>query len=87
MITASAIQRKSDGKVWIGKRHGDCIRQIVEETGQRPVDRFRFTQGFVTDDNHFVDRQEAFKIAVECNQLLNKEEPWAQPTLMSEDLW
>ena len=86
MIKESAVQRKSDGKVWTGKRHGNCISQIFSELGIRPTNK-EFTQGFVTDDGRFVDRKEAFKIAVECNQLLNSKEPWAAPTLMSEDLY
>jgi hypothetical protein len=87
MIKEAAIQRISDGKVWTGRRHGNVIHKIVEETGIRPVGRKDFIQGFVTDSNIFVDRIEAFKIAVECNQLLDKEDPWGPPTLFSEDLY
>ncbi len=87
MIKEAAIQRKSDGKVWTGRRHGNVISLVVAETGIRSVSHDDFIQGFITDDGRFVDRHEAFKIAVECNQLLNKEEPWAAPTLISEDLY
>ncbi len=87
MIKESAIQRISDGKVWTGKRHGDVIKKIVEETGDRPVKHSEYTQGFITDADIFVDRHEAFKIAVECNQLIDHKDPWASPTLMSEDLY
>lgn len=85
MIKEAAIQRISDGKVWTGRRHGDVIRKINADGDM--VTRTRFIQGFVTDDGRFVDRHEAFKIAVECNQLLNPKDPWAAPTLMSEDLY
>ena len=87
MIKEAAIQRKSDGKVWTGRRHGNVISLIVAETGIRPVGRSDFIQGFVTDDGKFVDRIEAFKIAVACNQLLDKTDPWGPPTLFSEDLY
>lgn len=87
LIKESAIKRIRDGKVWTGRRHGDCISVIVKETGIRPVGRDDFIQGFITDDGRFVDRHEAFKIAVACDQLINKEDPWAPPTLMSEDLY
>jgi len=87
MIKEAAIQRKSDGKVWTGSRHGNVISAIVAETGIRPVGRADFIQGFITDDGEFVDRFEAFKIAVECKQIRNPDDPWAAPTLMSEDLY
>ena len=87
MIKESAIQRKSDGRVWTGKRHGDVIRKIMEEGNVKTVTHADFIQGFVTNEGQFVDRKEAFKIALSCNQLLNKSDPWAAPTLMSEDLY
>jgi len=87
MIKASAVKRKSDGKIWTGKRHGDCFRQIVSELGIATVTRKEFIQGFVTNEDEFVDRKKAYKIAVDSNQLLQPDDPWASPTLMSEDLW
>jgi len=88
MIKESAIKRTSDGKVWTGKRHGDVLDQIFEETNIRPdSSSLEFIHGFITDTGEFVDRKVAFKIAVECEQLLDKDDPWAPPTLMSEDLY
>jgi len=87
MIKEAAIKRISDGKVWTGRRHGNVIRLIVEEIGIGSVGFDKFIQGFVTDDDRFVDRHEAYIIAVECDQLLNNDDPWAPPTLMSEDLY
>ena len=87
MIREAAIQRKSDGKVWTGRRHGDVIRKIIAEEKIESVPHSLFIQGFITTDEIFVDRKEAFKIAVEFDQLLNKEDPGAEPTLMSEDLY
>ena len=87
MIKEAAIKRVRDGKVWMGRRHGNVIHQIVSEGYAKTVTHTEFIQGFMTDDGRFVDRHEAFKIAVECNQLLNPKDPWAAPTLMSEDLY
>jgi len=87
MIKEAAIKRISDGKIWTGRRHGNVIVKIFEETGTRPVGPSKFIQGFITGDDRFVDRREAYIIAVECNQLLDKDDPWAPPTLMSEDLY
>jgi len=86
MIKEAAIKRISDGKVWTGRRHGNVIVTIFQEINA-PVTRDKFIQGFVTNDGIFVDRHEAFIIAKECNQLLCPEDPWAKPTLMSEDLY
>jgi len=87
VIKEAAIQRISDGKVWTGRRHGNVIHKIVAELGIKTVTHEEFTQGFITDDGKFVDRHEAYKIAVEYKQLLRPNDPWAPPTLMSEDLY
>lgn len=62
MIKEAAIQRKSDGKVWTGRRHRDIIHQIVSEGHSTMVPREEFVQGFVTNDGLFVDRYEAYDI-------------------------
>jgi len=87
MVKEAAIQRKSDGKIWTGKRHSNVILKIIQEGEELSVSHEFFIQGFVTDDGRFVDRREAFIIAKDCNQLLNPKDPWAEPTLMSEDLY
>lgn len=87
MIKEAAIKRISDSKVWTGKRHGNIIRKIVKEEDVSCVLSSEFIQGFMTDEGLFVDRYDAFVIATECNQLLNPKDPWAVPTLMSEDLY
>lgn len=87
MIKEAAIKRLSDGKVWTGRRHGDVIRKIIKETGIVTVKHSEYMQGFVTDYGEFVDRYEAFRIAVECDQLINNEDCRETSTLMSEDLY
>jgi hypothetical protein len=87
LIKEAAIQRKSDGRIWTGRRHGNVIHQIISDGHAETIKHSEFIQGFITDDGKFVDRHEAFKIAVECKQLLNPKNPWASPTLMSEDLY
>ena len=44
------------------------------------------TQGFLTNDNRFVDRYEAKKIAVTANQLIVPEKD-TYAELYSEDVW
>jgi hypothetical protein len=87
MIKEAAIQRRKDGKVWTGRRHGDVIRKILAEEETQTVKHSEFIQGFVTDDGLFVDRHEAFKIAYDNNQILTRREPGGTSTLISEDLY
>jgi hypothetical protein len=92
MIVASAI-KLLDGRVFVGKRHGDCFKNLMAisiasgmEEGESRKLHFNCTQGFVTDQLIFLNREEACFEAGRCNQVKNKKEP---PTayLISEDIW
>jgi hypothetical protein len=80
-IVASAILQ--DGKVWTGKRHHNCIREIVDKTGIRPVTG---QQGFVTDESKFLSREEAMSLAIENGQVVEGKTHHKRE-LFSEDLW
>lgn len=58
------------GIVFSGWRHGNCIYQMVAVTGLRsvPAEAGPEIQGFLTNKNRFVDREEAAKIAYESGQ-------------------
>lgn len=56
-----------DGRVWTGKRHGHCIKTIIQATGIQSVGG-DYKQGFVTMSGRFVDRKEAAMIAVHAGQ-------------------
>jgi len=47
------------------------------------------TQGFITEDDTFVNRTEGYKIALEAGQLLPHDEFYTHTpgTLYTEDLW
>lgn len=65
-------------------RHHNCIRAAhdVGYENWRP----EHEQGFVTDTGRFVDREEAARIAVAANQLI--ERAMRHPLgLFSEDVW
>ncbi len=82
MIKAAAI--KANGKVyWVPPpgRHHNVAFKIVQETG-RSVDEG--IQGFITDQDIFVDRLEAATIAYKAGQV---EELSSPPHLYSNDLW
>lgn len=72
------------GVVISGWRHGNCIYQMVAITGLRscPSESGPEIQGFLTNKNRFVDREEAAQIAFDAGQtetLLKR--------LFSEDLY
>lgn len=85
MIKCAAIQRIKDGRVWTGHRHGNIIQSILIELGENPLVKGNFVQGFITHKGKFLNRQEAYKVAVNCGQI--KDEQGKQPILTSEDLY
>lgn len=79
------------GLVVCGHRHGHCIDTVKTLAGLRTVkispDGVGETeQGFLTNTNRFVDREEAFLIAQKAEQLNNRERG-SSKTLFSEDLY
>lgn len=69
------------GFVVSGRRHGDCYATISAITGipinncilqfiDKSTYDFRKHQGFITSLNRYVDRKEAWKIALENNQII-----------------
>lgn len=96
-LVSSAIRfhpKDSDYPVIVcGKRHHNCleyawthqIHDLVQKSGE---------QGFMTDEGQFVDRYEAYWIAVQADQLLPEavtqyaDLPITQAIpLYSEDVW
>ena len=75
------------GVVVCGHRHPHCIHTLVALTGKRSVEKEvgKYTQGFLTNTNRFVDREEGAKIALESGQIekLN----YSKTRLYSEDLY
>lgn len=98
MITASAVKLKNN-KVYIGKRHGDCYTQI-KSFGMSTGVCEGSTQGFITDNLKFLNREDAYYHAYnskQCKQQFPHEsnfcpglritkEEW-KACLFSEDLW
>ncbi len=70
-IKTAAI--KINNKIFTGKDHGIIIRNLVikEHSIKNRI------EGFITEDNIFLDRQQAFIRAIQCNQLIEsyKKEP------------
>ncbi len=81
MIKKAAIFK--DGKVWTGRRHSDIIHKMIQGGEPTPI---KGRRGFVTNNGHFVDRIEAFEIAIECGQI-KEPGPNRIRMLLSEDLY
>jgi len=78
MIISSAI-KTIDGEVVKGFRHGHAFLL----THQKGKTYKGATQGFVTDEGKFLNRQEALRHAVRCGQLPGRQ----YRTLYSETIW
>jgi len=72
------------GVVVSGWRHGNCIYQMVGITGLRsiPAEAGEEIQGFLTNKNRFVDREEGGRIAFDAGQTSE-----LKKTLYSEDIY
>lgn len=67
MIVCAAIKDSRNGNVIGGVRHNYILNTIKDLNIQIPKENR--IQGFLTDDNRFVDRYEAYIIALSCGQL------------------
>ena len=92
-IISAAIKFKPKGseyfQIMCGKRHCNVLEKIYNLHIE--YDKKTSVQGFLTDNNTFVDRYEAFEIARAADQLLPeaKEEykDKVVTQLFSEDVW
>ena len=77
----------SEGYVLCGWRHHNIINtraQLLEEN--QKTDSYNSVQGFLTSKNRFLDRAEAFKLAIENGQVI-RENAFHSYKLFSEDLY
>ena len=91
------------GFVVTGRRHGDCFATIkalgISIEDWKLISKDTLIQGFITSDNRFLNRGEAYKLAVKCRQVKHKpvdndvcdwlgiEENDRKEILASEDLY
>lgn len=81
------VNNITQGLVLCGHRHPHIISAFVALTGKRSVtpECGEYEQGFITSQNRFVNRKEAFEIACNNHQL---GKTYANQTeLYSEDLY
>jgi len=73
-----AAWKRNDGVVAIAKQHADCIRKSPPDTCMKGSEN----QGFVTDTDRYVEREEAAEIAFKAGQIEK------QPRILfSEHMW
>ena len=74
------------GIVFCGWRHPNCLYQMVAMTGKSSFEAGENIQGFLTNKNRFVDREEAMIIAKRENQLV-VDPTHVSDSLFSEDIY
>lgn len=74
------------GVVFSGHRHHNCLYQMVAVTGLTDHQAGHGIQGFLTNLNRFVEREEAFNIAMAANQIIDLNNARGKK-LYSEDLY
>lgn len=79
------------GLVICGRRHGNCFhtKTLLCDSLREKIKHVTPKQGFVTNENHFVDRFDAVRIAKAANQVKADTGELLQlgDELVSEDLW
>lgn len=75
----------TDGSIYRGHRHNNCL-ELIYELGkkQRPDHE---AQGFITSENRYVDRKEAYKIQRAAGIPSASEDGYQGTDLYSEDLY
>jgi len=84
------------GFIISGRRHHNCYATFhviglslgLEGIAKNQIDRVdRDYQGFLTNLNRYVDRSEAYQIALKAGQLLHDMHDKSNPILTSEDIF
>ena len=87
-LISSAIKFKPKNceyfQIACGKRHYDILEMIYNLYGD--YEKTTVVQGFLTDEDQFVDRYDAYYIALMNHQVKANDEFYRTP-LYSEDIW
>lgn len=89
-IICAAIKHEDTGKIFYGHRHYHCLEasngELSWTLNRQQIMKINRIQGFITNTNRFVNREEALIIALKNNQVLDKNEIRGSK-LYSEDLY
>ena len=89
-IICAAIRHEDTGKIYYGHRHNQCVDasngELSWKLNQQEISKIKREQGFITNENRFVDREEGLLIALANKQVLDEKEIRGKQ-LHSEDLY
>jgi len=72
-IICVAIRVEKTGKIYYGHRHNHCIDAANGELSwtmnRQEISKLKIHQGFITNKNRFVEREEALTIALANNHV------------------
>ena len=75
-IICAAIRHEDTGKIYYGHRHNQCVDasngELSWKLNQQEISKIKREQGFITNENRFVDREEGLLIALEINRFSMK---------------
>jgi hypothetical protein len=77
--------RFQDGRIFTGPRHHHIIHYVRKRRLATRYDLARATQGFVTGNGRFVDREEGARIALAAGQIQRLK--FHSTDMFSEDLY
>lgn len=69
IIVCAAIRNRNTGVIICGPRHGNCINTVIETEVDTNPSCDIWVCGFVDQNNNFLTREEAWKIADANGQL------------------
>ncbi|MFA7660851.1 MAG: hypothetical protein WCX60_06610 [Anaerovoracaceae bacterium] len=84
MVKSSANIDPLTGKLYVARGHGYIMNMATAFYGvyhQAPYE----CQGFINEENEYLDRKEAFAEAMKCGQII--EDTYGNQNLYSEDIW
>ena len=84
-ICICAAVKSTDGTIFRGHRHGDCM--VTIQNLNKYVDTVINAQGFITSKNRFVTREEGRILQDKANIKSADPEGYRGKTLFSEDLY
>lgn len=73
-IICAAVKVEETGKIYYRHRHRQCLDAANGELSwtrsRQEITKLTISQGFITSENRFVDRKEAWVIAEKNNQII-----------------
>jgi hypothetical protein len=87
-IVSAALSYPDSGEIFVGQTHADALIEF-EERYPTCVKLPYFIEGFITNKDRFVDREEAAEIAKQSHQLEHldgRRKPNAERYLDSDDI-